>query len=334
MATFAETMQEIFEKHFGADAGEIREKSLLIQYLNLKTKSAERGSKSRANYANLYAIYVLIEDYVKRDFMESGAYADYEGARYTDLLTRQRQMPFGEKLQNHGLNGRMNDEFRKFFPNDNPNPILRRVEDKRYWINETYLLITAADGTRFNIAQALLDIIAAYSVEKRRAFTEFLRACQAMQSLQTESLEEAQRFIKSLLRPNVDARLFEIVSFAILKAVYGSQFIYWGWNERELRRDALTLYKTGRTNANDGGIDFVMRPLGRFFQVTETVDVKKYFLDIEKIQKFPLTFVVKSTASVRISNRKSDSRRRGSIPFGLLSSPTWQALKKLSISKR
>lgn len=30
--------------------------------------------------------------------------------------------------------------------------------------------------------------------------------------------------------------------------------------------------KTGRTNANDGGIDFVTKPLGRFFQVTETLD--------------------------------------------------------------
>ena len=37
-----------------------------------------------------------------------------------------------------------------------------------------------------------------------------------------------------------------------------------------------------------------MRPLGRFFQVTETLDVKKYFLDIDKIQHFPLTFVIKS----------------------------------------
>ena len=57
------------------------------------------------------------------------------------------------------------------------------------------------------------------------------------------------------------------------------------------------LYKTGRTNANDGGIDFVMKPLGRFFQVTETIDVNKYFLDIDKIQRFPLTFVVKTLAS-------------------------------------
>lgn len=40
-----------------------------------------------------------------------------------------------------------------------------------------------------------------------------------------------------------------------------------------------------------------MQPLGRFFQVTETIDVKKYFLDIDKVQRFPITFVVKSTES-------------------------------------
>ena len=62
----------------------------------------------------------------------------------------------------------------------------------------------------------------------------------------------------------------------------------------KLNKESLQLFKTGRTNANDGGIDFVMRPLGRFFQVTETLDFKKYFLDIDKIQKFPITFVIKS----------------------------------------
>jgi hypothetical protein len=41
-----------------------------------------------------------------------------------------------------------------------------------------------------------------------------------------------------------------------------------------------------------------MRPLGRFFQVTETIDARKYFLDIDKIQRFPLTFVVKSDEPV------------------------------------
>ncbi|MCC8089343.1 MAG: hypothetical protein LIO79_08815 [Rikenellaceae bacterium] len=93
----------------------------------------------------------------------------------------------------------------------------------------------------------------------------------------------------------MDARMFEIVSYAILKYYYKDQSIVWGYDWNSLTEESLSLYKTGRTNANDGGIDFVMKPLGRFFQVTETVDFKKYFLDIEKVEKYPITFVIKST---------------------------------------
>jgi hypothetical protein len=116
------------------------------------------------------------------------------------------------------------------------------------------------------------------------------------------------------LQPSVDARIFEIVSFAILRSYYGEQSIYWGWSADELHQEFLMLYKTGRTNANDGGIDFVMRPLGRFFQVTETIDVGKYFLDIDKIERFPLTFVVKtdeSSGAVRSELHAKALRRYG-----------------------
>lgn len=99
----------------------------------------------------------------------------------------------------------------------------------------------------------------------------------------------------NLLEPNVDARVFEIVSYSILKANYFEQSVFFGFKMESIEEENLKLYKTGRTNANDGGIDFVMKPLGRFFQVTETTDVKKYFLDIDKLEKFPITFVVKST---------------------------------------
>lgn len=71
-----------------------------------------------------------------------------------------------------------------------------------------------------------------------------------------------------------------------------------------LTTESLKLYKTGRTNANDGGIDFVMKPLGRFFQVTETLDFKKYFLEIEKIEKYPVTFVIKSDENIETLQRK------------------------------
>ncbi|EPB0946082.1 hypothetical protein ACRBA3_000729 [Campylobacter upsaliensis] len=59
----------------------------------------------------------------------------------------------------------------------------------------------------------------------------------------------------------------------------------------------MELYKTGRTNANDGGIDFVIRPLGRFFQVTEVNHYDKYLLDIDKVLHFPITFVIKTKDS-------------------------------------
>jgi len=84
------------------------------------------------------------------------------------------------------------------------------------------------------------------------------------------------------------------VSYAVLKAKYGLETVWIGDTRDAIAEEDLVLYKTGRTNANDGGIDFVMKPLGRFFQVTETLDVNKYFLDIDKVQRFPITFVVKS----------------------------------------
>jgi len=96
---------------------------------------------------------------------------------------------------------------------------------------------------------------------------------------------------------NVDARVFEIVSYAVLKAKYGKETVWIGNTKDTVAQHYLVLYKTGRTNANDGGIDFVMKPLGKFFQVTETIDVNKYFLDIDKVQRFPITFVIKSSDS-------------------------------------
>ena len=102
-----------------------------------------------------------------------------------------------------------------------------------------------------------------------------------------------------MIAPERDARLFEIVSYAILKAHFATEIIFIGRTFDSIEEQALKLFKTGRTNANDGGIDFVMTPLGRFFQVTETLDVKKYFLDIDKIERYPISFVVKTIIEVK-----------------------------------
>ncbi len=54
-----------------------------------------------------------------------------------------------------------------------------------------------------------------------------------------------------------------------------------------------------------------MRPLGRFFQVTETLDVRKYFLDIDKLEHYPLSFVIKSEASINdLRNRLKEGAEK------------------------
>lgn len=299
---FTDIILSILEARFGDIAEDLLEKSSLLQYLNIKTRSADRGSKARGSFANHYALYVLVEDYIAKGYLgeNRGQYNTYEGARFAELFRRQRELPFGAKLQNHALNSRLNDEFTKFFPTIEMRPILRDQGAQRYWVNEGLLNVQVGAGqvrSEVNIAEVVTQIIDRYVEAKQSAFQHFIEACKTIASLSSEDPTSAVAFVEQQLMPNVDARVFEIVSFAILKEHYGEQSIFWGWSADEIQQDFLMLYKTGRTNANDGGIDFVMKPLGRFFQVTEIIDVNKYFLDIDKVQRFPLTFVVKSKNS-------------------------------------
>ena len=289
---FTDKIIDILDKNADGKGEDLLRKNQLVQYLNIKTKAANRGSKSRAGFANHYAIYVLIEDYLNGGFNEAGDYSSYDGAKFSNLFHRQRELPFGSKLQNHALNHRLNEEFKKYFPTSEHLPIIRDAESNRYWINEKLII-----SDSINLAQSIKDIIEAYVKVRQSAFSEFMDYCQKITDIQENSPEKAIEFIKGLFRPNADARIFEIASFAVLKQYYADKRIYWGWSPEELTEESLILYKTGRTNANDGGIDFVMKPLGRFFQVTETVDAGKYFLDIDKVQRYPITFVVKTGES-------------------------------------
>lgn len=300
---FTPTIVKILKKHFKADAVDLFEKSSLLQYLNLKTVSATRGSKARGSFANLYAVYVLVEDYISHGFHKKSGYDTYDGAKFSSLFKRQRELPFGSKLQNHALNHRMNQEFRKFFPQIDAQAILRVVDTKRYWINEK-LLVLKIGRRKFNLAPAIIDIIDAYVETKQESFKGFIRTCEGIKTVSAAKKTTVEKFIIGLLAPNVDARVFEIVSYAILKYYYHDQTVYFGFELDQLEESPLKLYKTGRTNANDGGIDFVMKPLGRFFQVTETLDVRKYFLDIDKIEHYPIVFVIKSAETVASLKKK------------------------------
>lgn len=297
--SFTVNIRSILESFFGDDAEEVFERSLLLQYINLKTKAASRGSKARSSFANLYAVYVLMEDYVAGDYHNTGDYSKYQGAMFTTLLQRLRKLPFGAKLQNHALNHRMNQEFKKFFPTCEFTPILRDTNACRYWINSN-LVVVKGKLKNFNIAKAIISIIDDYIKVKMEAFNSFINECSQLKDMIKASPEKIKKFIFGQLSPNKDARLFEIVSFSILKYFYYGQFVYFGSTLKEIKKAQLKLFKTGRTNANDGGIDFVMKPLGRFFQVTEMLDVKKYFLDIEKIERFPISFVIKSNERIDV----------------------------------
>jgi len=295
---FTAKIKDILFLEFKDKAEEIYNSSQLLQYINKKTRSANKGSKSRSSFANLYAIYVLVENYIEKGFNKNDNYSSFLGATYTTLLERQRRLPFGSKLQNHALNSRMNEEFKTNFPLSEFIPILRNPETNKYWFNENLLKVTVSSFV-YNISEAVIKIINEYIDVKMASFESFIKSCEKLKVISEtvkngEQLDEIELFIVGLLSPSTDARLFEIVSYSILKYYYSDQIIYFGFDIDKLEMENLKLYKTGRTNANDGGIDFVMKPLGRFFQVTETLDFKKYFLDIDKIERYPVTFVIKS----------------------------------------
>jgi len=103
------------------------------------------------------------------------------------------------------------------------------------------------------------------------------------------------------------------VEGGLLAEFYRGQKVWIGASLDSVREEELVLYRTGRTNANDGGIDFVLRPIGRLFQVTETLDFAKYFLDLEKINRYSISFVIKVDMNARdvLVQIRSDAVRSG-----------------------
>lgn len=286
---------DILKEHYPKNYEDVYNKAYLIQYLDKKTNSVGKSSKSRPSFANLYAIYVLVEDYLNNGYYNSGKYIkEYDGMIFSNAFNRQRELPFGEKLQNHALNNRCNHEFSKYFNAVTLEvPIVINQRESRYFINEKLLLIRI-NGQAIDISKVIVEIVDRYVELKKEKFDGFFEKCITFSKTYTYNQKEAIQFIESNLDENADARIFEIVSFLICKYYYYTKTVYFGFEKDSIKQYRLSLHKTGRTNANDGGIDFIMQPIGRVFQVTEVLDFKKYFLDIEKLNKFPITFVVKT----------------------------------------
>ena len=69
---FTTIIKEILRKHIGDASEDIFGKSKILQYIDIKTRSANRGAKARGSFANLYAIYIVIEDYLAHSFDKKG----------------------------------------------------------------------------------------------------------------------------------------------------------------------------------------------------------------------------------------------------------------------
>ncbi|MFT9441979.1 MAG: hypothetical protein ABF593_09490 [Acetobacter papayae] len=253
--------------------------NFLVKYLVRKTRAAERGSKSRRSLGNLYTLFVLADDYVND-----------RASRHTDLLARMQSLPFGAKLQNHPLDNRLNDEFsRQFGVTSDLLPVRATLVDgqKARIISEDLLRQDGANPKA--VARVVLDVVKTYIELITANQSSVLEEIQAI-----ETPEDLAEFFDEAFSANSDARLFEIASYVLLAEHYRSKMVLIGPSADKLELKPLALFRTGRTNANDGGIDFVLQPLGRFFQVTETLNFRKYFLDFKKVNRYPISFVIKT----------------------------------------
>lgn len=196
--SFEEYIKQYLRGKYGNKYLELYNLSYILQYLVHKTKSANRGAKARGSFANLYAVYVIVEDYLNNHFDENENYESYEGARFSNLIKRQRELPFGAKLQNHALNSRMNEEFFKYFPTQvGVPPIMRNLEIQRYWFNENYLKIKIGDEI-VNIAQDIINIINQYVEIKQGSFKQFIVQCEMLRNIDSYDKAKVADFIMSL----------------------------------------------------------------------------------------------------------------------------------------
>lgn len=284
----------------------INQNSVVYKYIEKKTRASGRDSKARRSLGNLYALYVLCQAY------NEGA---IDGTSFSVLMQKMKALPFGSKLQNHPLDNRLNDEVRRSFQvQDSMLPVQNATEGtaKRRKISIDFLSEHEMDPSSASIF--ITKAIDLYIDEITEKQNEFLFNIE-----NSDGKDSILEFVENSFSPNADARLFEVVSFSVLKIYFSKRNVVINGKE-----EFFQLFKTGRTNANDGGIDFVLRPVGRFFQVTEVLDFKKYFLDFDKTNKFPMSFVVKTDLDpegamrlIKINAEKSMGEELAQRYFGL-----------------
>lgn len=278
-------IKDILSEDYPKEYQQVYDNSLLLQYLDKKMKAVHGNSKTRRSLANIYAIYSILYFYQSDFYNQPEKYRQFGGYDYMRLFNYYRGLYGGSKLQNHALNSRVNGEFKNKFP-DIANDLII-IDNGKYLLHIDYLYVNKHDisKTCCRVIEKYVELLMA----KDHALINILQKMEAL----TDYREKKEQ-LNALLTEDAEARIFEIISYAILKNHYKNIKVYFGYSMDTIQEEELQLFKTGRTNANDGGIDFVMRPVGRFFQVTEVNSYDKYLLDIDKVMHFPITFVIKT----------------------------------------
>lgn len=281
-------ISDILKREYPEDFQKIYDKSPLFQYLDKKMKAVHGNSKTRRSLANIYAIYSILYFYQKDFYNKKDAYRHFDGYDYMKLFNFYRNLYGESKLQNHALNSRVNGEFHNKIKDVINDLII--INNGKYFIHIDYLYVESHD-----ISKVSCKIIERYIELLMAKDHSLINILENLRNLEDYSQKKAK--INALLTEDAEARIFEIISYAILKNHYKNITVFFGYTKDAIDEVALELFKTGRTNANDGGIDFVMRPIERFFQVTEVNNYDKYLLDIDKVMHFPISFVIKTKQS-------------------------------------
>ena len=281
-------IKNILEEQLGEnfDVNKFFNESPLIRYLDSKMGAIYGNSKTRRSLANIYAIYSILYFYVDEFYDNEEDYKNFEGYEYTKLFNFYRGLYGGSILQNHALNSRVNGEFKNKIVSESDNNLII-INNGKYALHIEYLYVDGLD-----ISKIAKKIVEEYISILELKDNKLIGDIELL--IKMDTADEKKIKLKEFLDEDAEARIFEIISYAILKNHYKNTKVYIGYSLESLKEEYLTLYKTGRTNANDGGIDFVMRPLGRFFQVTEVNSYDKYLLDIDKVMHFPITFIIKT----------------------------------------
>ncbi len=247
---------DILKAEYPKDYQKIYDKSPMIQYLDKKMKAVHGNSKTRRSLASIYAIYAILYFYQDDYYGKKDEYRKFQGYDYMRLFNYYRSLYGGSKLQNHALNSRVNGEFHNKIK-DAVNDLII-INNGKYLIHIDYIYVEGYDISKVSckIIERDIDLLTA----KDHALISILEELREL-----KNYSDKKKKISALLTEDAEARIFEIISYAILKNHYKNVTVFFGYTRETIDEVALELFKTGRTNANDGGIDFVMRPVGRFF---------------------------------------------------------------------